>query len=257
MQIIRKNFTLKVLALTLAIVGWAYVRFATNPVVATARFDQQMSVPITSVNLTAGYVAHFTDREAVVTVAPRRGEAAIKPEEIKAVLDLAGKGAGVYNVPVALVAPQIVVQSLSPASVTLTIEKIESRDFPLAVHYVGDLQERRGCRDAAQAVDRRDTGHDHRAGTSRGGARRHHPARASPFGRRNGQAGADQRGRSRSARPAGRARPGARSPAADARHRATASMSRLFGTDGIRGVANEYLTPELAFAVGRPPQPCW
>jgi YbbR domain-containing protein len=140
MQIIRKNFTLKVLALTLAIVGWAYVRFATNPVVATARFDQQMSVPITSVNLTAGYVAHFIDRQAVVTVAPRRGEAAIKPEEIKAVLDLAGKGAGVYNVPVALVAPQIVVQSLSPASVTLTIEKIESRDFPLIVHYVGDLK---------------------------------------------------------------------------------------------------------------------
>ncbi|MEO7202147.1 MAG: phosphoglucosamine mutase [Candidatus Tumulicola sp.] len=28
-------------------------------------------------------------------------------------------------------------------------------------------------------------------------------------------------------------------------------MSRLFGTDGIRGVANEDLTPELAFAVGR------
>ena len=28
-------------------------------------------------------------------------------------------------------------------------------------------------------------------------------------------------------------------------------MSRLFGTDGIRGVANADLTPELAFAVGR------
>ncbi|HEY1428170.1 MAG TPA: phosphoglucosamine mutase [Candidatus Tumulicola sp.] len=28
-------------------------------------------------------------------------------------------------------------------------------------------------------------------------------------------------------------------------------MSRLFGTDGVRGVANEDLTPELAFAVGR------
>ena len=29
-------------------------------------------------------------------------------------------------------------------------------------------------------------------------------------------------------------------------------MSRLFGTDGIRGVANvEPLTPELAFRVGR------
>ncbi|HKU81795.1 MAG TPA: phosphoglucosamine mutase [Candidatus Tumulicola sp.] len=28
-------------------------------------------------------------------------------------------------------------------------------------------------------------------------------------------------------------------------------MSRLFGTDGVRGVANDDLTPELAFAVGR------
>jgi phosphoglucosamine mutase len=28
-------------------------------------------------------------------------------------------------------------------------------------------------------------------------------------------------------------------------------MSRIFGTDGVRGVANEFLTPELAFALGR------
>jgi phosphoglucosamine mutase len=28
-------------------------------------------------------------------------------------------------------------------------------------------------------------------------------------------------------------------------------MSRLFGTDGIRGVANQDLTPDLALALGR------
>ncbi|MFY9613595.1 MAG: phosphoglucosamine mutase, partial [Tissierellaceae bacterium] len=28
-------------------------------------------------------------------------------------------------------------------------------------------------------------------------------------------------------------------------------MPKLFGTDGIRGIANELLTPELAFQVGR------
>lgn len=28
-------------------------------------------------------------------------------------------------------------------------------------------------------------------------------------------------------------------------------MKRLFGTDGVRGIANEYLTPELALAIGR------
>ncbi|HLS53278.1 MAG TPA: phosphoglucosamine mutase, partial [Tissierellaceae bacterium] len=28
-------------------------------------------------------------------------------------------------------------------------------------------------------------------------------------------------------------------------------MEKLFGTDGIRGIANKDLTPELAFKVGR------
>jgi YbbR domain-containing protein len=136
-QIIRKNFGLKVLAVALAVVGWAYVRFASNPIVATARFDQQFSVPIGAIDLPVGYVAHFTDREAVVTVESKRGEPPVKPDEIKAVLDLSNKGSGVYNVPVQLVAPNIVVQSLSPASVTLTIEKIETRLLPVAFHYVG------------------------------------------------------------------------------------------------------------------------
>ncbi|MGC2129107.1 MAG: hypothetical protein WA629_03320 [Candidatus Aquilonibacter sp.] len=139
MQIIRKNFGLKLLALALAIVGWAYFRYATNPVLA-ARFDQQFSVPIVTTNLAVGYISRFTDKEAVVTVSSRRGEPAVKPDEIKAVLDLYGKTAGVYNVPVELVAPNVVVQSLSPASVSLTIVKIDQRSFPLAFHYMGPQQ---------------------------------------------------------------------------------------------------------------------
>ncbi len=67
-QIIRKNFGLKVLSLALAIVGWAYFRFASNPVIA-AHFDQQISVPIVAANLPVGYIAHFTEKDAVVTVA--------------------------------------------------------------------------------------------------------------------------------------------------------------------------------------------
>jgi YbbR domain-containing protein len=135
--IIRKNFGLKILALALAIVGWAYFRFAANPALA-ARFDQQISVPITTVNLPIGYIAHFTEKEAVVTVSTKRGEAPVNPQEIRAVLDLAYKGAGVYNVPVQLVAPNIVVQSLSPASVSLSIERIDERNFGLSVHYTGN-----------------------------------------------------------------------------------------------------------------------
>jgi YbbR domain-containing protein len=137
-QIIRKNFTLKLLALGLAIVGWAYFRFASNPIVAAARFAQQISVPIVTANLPVGLVAHFTEREAVVTVEGRRGDPAVKPDDVKAVLDLSGKGPGVYNVPVTLVAPAIAIQSLSPASVTLTVERIETRAFVPSVHYVGN-----------------------------------------------------------------------------------------------------------------------
>jgi YbbR domain-containing protein len=138
-QIIRKNFGLKVLSIALAIVGWAYIRYATNPIVAAARFDQQMSVPIAAVNLPVGFIAHFTDKEAVVTVATKHGDAPIKPDEIKAVLDLQNKGAGIYNVPIQLVAPDVVVQSLSPASVTLSIERIDQRAFAVETHYIGTV----------------------------------------------------------------------------------------------------------------------
>jgi len=137
-QIIRKNFGLKALSLVLAILGWAYFRYGQNH--AFSGFDQQLSVPITTANLSVGYVAHYTDKEAVVTVAAQRGGQAVKPDEIKAVLDLGFKGPGVYNIPVQLVAPSLTVQSLSPASVSLTIERLEQRSFPLALHYVGSAQ---------------------------------------------------------------------------------------------------------------------
>lgn len=136
MEIVRKNFGLKLLAVALAIVGWAYFRVAGNPVTGTPELSQ-LSVPISAVNLPLGYVPHFAEHEALVTVEAKRGDPPVKPEDIKAVLDLSGKETGVYNVPITLVAPDVVVQSLSPASVTLTVERIEARSFPITVHYVG------------------------------------------------------------------------------------------------------------------------
>lgn len=122
MQIIRKNFGLKVISLALAIIGWAYFRYASNPVLA-ARFDQQFSIPIATSDVLDGYAAHFAQREAVITVASHRGDPSVNPADIKAQLDLSGKGPGTYTVPVELIAPNIVVQSLSPASVSVTIER--------------------------------------------------------------------------------------------------------------------------------------
>lgn len=135
MQIVRHNFTLKLLSFSLAILGWAYFRFAGNPLLTG--YEQQFSVPITAVNLPVGLIARYADKTAVVTVAPQHGAPPIKPDQIKAVLDLSNHTQGVYNVPVQLVAPNVVVQSLSPASETLTVEKIDQKTFPLAVHYGG------------------------------------------------------------------------------------------------------------------------
>lgn len=121
MQIIRKNFGLKILALTLAIVGWAYFRFAGNPIFATARFDQQLFVPIEAEHVPPGLVASYDQHQAMVTIALHRDQPSVTPSRVRAVLDLSDKAAGVYNVPVQLVAPDVAVQTLSPGSVSVTL----------------------------------------------------------------------------------------------------------------------------------------
>lgn len=137
MQILRKNFLLKVFSLALAIAGWGYFRFSANPVMA-ARFDQQLSVPITVIRLPVGYIARVPEKEAIVTVAaPRRGYAAVRPDDVKAVVDLENRTEGAYTIPIQVVAPNLQIQSLSPASVTLKIVKLEQKSFPLALHYTG------------------------------------------------------------------------------------------------------------------------
>ena len=133
---IRRNFPLRLLALGLAILGWAYFRFANNPF-TSARFTQALSVPITAANLTPGYFARYADKTAVVTIQPKRGDPPVRADELKAVIDLSNRTTGVYNVPVQLVAPPIVVQSLSPATITLTVTKIDQKTLPLAMHYGG------------------------------------------------------------------------------------------------------------------------
>jgi len=135
LQIIRHNFALKALAVLLALIGWAYFRVAGNAITPT--FEEHLTVPITPVNLPAGLIATYTDKLATIAILPKNGEPPIKQSEVKAVLDLSNRAAGVYNVPVQLVAPNVVVQSLSPASVSLTVSKMDQRTFPLAVHYGG------------------------------------------------------------------------------------------------------------------------
>jgi hypothetical protein len=125
------------LALALALTAWAYFHFSAAPSI-TAHFDQQLSVPIVVNGLRPGLVASFDDRSAIVTVEVPRNGPPIKPDQIRAVLDLNDTpGPGIMNLPVKIVAPDLVIKSLSPGSVTLSVDRLETRALPISIAYTG------------------------------------------------------------------------------------------------------------------------
>lgn len=135
----RNNLGLKLLSVAIAVLAWAYLRLTPNPVIA-ARFVQTITVPIATTGLPPDEVARITDKQAVVVIDVPRGGVAVEPREVRAVLDLAARGPGVYNVPLEVIAPKFEIKSLSPASVTLAIERIEQRKVPVALHYTGAVR---------------------------------------------------------------------------------------------------------------------
>jgi len=140
LSIVRRNFPLKAFAFALAVAAWAYFHFSANPSI-TARFDQQLSVPIVVTGLRPGYVARYTDKFAVVTIDATRNGAPVKPDQVEAVLNLAANpDPGVFNVPVQVIAPNLQIRSLAPASVTLSIDRLEERTVPVSIAYSGDIK---------------------------------------------------------------------------------------------------------------------
>jgi len=136
---LRNNLDLKLLSLAIAVSLWAYLRLTPNSLIA-ARFSQQFNVPIETTGLGTGQISRFTQKIATVAVAVPRDGAPISADMLRAVLNLSGHGPGVYNVPVEVIAPKLEIKSLSPASVTLSIERIDARALPVFVHYVGAVR---------------------------------------------------------------------------------------------------------------------
>lgn len=139
-QAVRKNFGLKVLALALSVAAWAYLRFAGNPALA-ARFDQQLSVPVTVSGLRPGHVVRLADRNVLVTLASQPNGSPVRTEQVRAVVNLGLRPAGVYDVPVQVVAPGVEVKSLEPASTTVEVDRIDTQSVPISVAYVGDRRD--------------------------------------------------------------------------------------------------------------------
>jgi len=97
-----------------------------------------LTVPLVVTGLRPGFVARYTDKTALVTIDLPRNGTEVKADQVQAVLDLSNRpDPGVFNVPVAIIAPNVQIHSLTPASVTLSLDRLEERTVPVAIDYTG------------------------------------------------------------------------------------------------------------------------
>jgi hypothetical protein len=135
---LKNNFGLKLLSLGLAVAAWAYFHLAAAPG-TIARFDQTLSIPIVVTGLKPGYEARYADKVATVVVDVPRNGTPLKADQVQAVLDVGDVSEpGYHNIPVKIVSPDVAIRSLSPASVTLSLDRLSDRTLPVSVDYVGD-----------------------------------------------------------------------------------------------------------------------
>ena len=135
---LKKNFGLKVLSLALACAAWAYFSLAAAPG-TTARFAQSLSVPIVVSGLAPGFQARFSEKTATVVFQVPRTGTGVRTDQVQAVLDVTAlTETGYHNVPVKIVGPDVPIESLSPASVTVLLDRIDQRTVPVSLDYTGD-----------------------------------------------------------------------------------------------------------------------
>jgi YbbR domain-containing protein len=69
---------------------------------------------------------------------PRNGPV-VRQDQLQAVLDASDLvDPGYHNVQVKLVAPDVAIKSLSPASVTLSLDRLDERTVPVSIVYSGE-----------------------------------------------------------------------------------------------------------------------
>lgn len=138
LNLLRNNFGLKLLSVCLALAAWGYFHLAAAPG-TIARFDQSIAVPIVVTGLRPGYQASYDVRTATVVVeAPRNGPD-LRPDQFRAVLDVADLvDPGDHSVHLNIVSPDVPIKSISPGSVIVKLDRIEERTFPIAFDYTGE-----------------------------------------------------------------------------------------------------------------------
>src|SRR5690554_3391693 len=120
-----QNWPYKFIALVTAITLWAVVNSERNPVI-----NRSITLDLVR-NLDSGFmITSGTEKVDVTIEGPKTLVEAVKPSDLEASIDLRGRGAGTYTLPVQLdrknVSERLTVRPVSP-SVTLTVESVTSR----------------------------------------------------------------------------------------------------------------------------------
>ncbi len=120
----------KIAALAMAILLWLYVMFSQNPIT-----EQTYTVALETRNLASDLVLSEANYQIQVRVeAPKNILTETSSKDIQAYIDCAGLAAGQNQVPVKVIlSGDMELLSINPESITVNIEKLKSKTFPVEV----------------------------------------------------------------------------------------------------------------------------
>jgi len=140
-NLFKKNLNLKIFAVILAIVLWIYVNKTQDPFTVLLT-EINMIIDLKTINTPKGLVPVELPETCVITIiGSQESINKMKNDDIKAYIDLEGKSAGSMTCNIDVKTPPgIKVNNIKPSFVTVTIDKIEKKSFPVDIVPEGNPQ---------------------------------------------------------------------------------------------------------------------
>lgn len=141
MEIIKRNWKIKLLSVVLAIFFWSFVIVSENPVVTT----RVPNVPVVFENLdkleNRGLVLTTLEKKNIEMYVngQRSNIINITPQHIRASINLDGLNEGNHAIDIKYSLPNGITIEDAPKNLTVNIEKIINKNFDVAVNTVGNL----------------------------------------------------------------------------------------------------------------------
>ena len=136
MHIIRKNKMAKMLALLGAVLMWFFVVREQNPMT-----EVSYTIAVQQQNLNPQYVVEGVPKQVRITLrGPRDTMVTLRPEFLKANLDLSGVTPGSNNVKVTFTPPAgVTVVDMKPDDITVVVDEYFEKDMPVEINPKGKL----------------------------------------------------------------------------------------------------------------------